>query len=77
MKFTLFRQEVKLAGQKVQAGAGAGVGGIMEDRTSSQSSAVEPGNIVISPTQPLAVLQLPAFLLHHSLCSFASPTIEL
>lgn len=55
MNFTQSRQEVKLAGQKVPAGEGAGDVDTMEDRTSSQSSAVEPGNTVIFSTQPLPV----------------------
>ena len=56
MKFTQCRQGVKLAGQKVQAGVGAGVEETMEDRTSSQSLAVELGNTVISSSEPLLVL---------------------
>lgn len=47
---------MKLAGQKVQAGVGAGVEETMDDRTSSQSLAVELGNTVISSSEPLLVL---------------------
>ena len=61
---------MKLAGQKVQAGAG--VVETMEDRTSSQSLAVEPGSIVIFSTQPLPVLQLSAFLWSHCITLFAA-----
>lgn len=44
------RQGAKLAGQKEQVGVGAGAEGIMEDRTSSQSLVVEPGNTVMPCT---------------------------
>ena len=74
MSLAQCRQGVKLAGQKVQAEAGAGVGGTMEDRTSSQSLAVEPGNIV---TATSCYASLSFELLHHLLCSFASASIEL
>ena len=49
---------MKPAGQKVRAGVGAGAEEIMADRISSQSSAVELGNTVMSCTHSLPVSQV-------------------
>lgn len=61
------RQGVKPAGQKGQAGVGGGVGGTMEDRTSSQFLVVELANTVI--ILQLLVLQSSALLWSHRITS--------